>query len=334
MTEKEVLGLIFKPGFTTAETADDLKGRGVGLDEVMSTIKELKGSIEVESSAGKGTTITLYLPLTLAINTVIIGDVAGETLAVPMSAVERAVKVDETEIEHMGETEVFTLLAQTVPLVRVDELLSMPRPASERPDGCYVVVLNVGDKRFGIAFDTMSGKQDVVVKSLGTLIVEAPFTAGATLLGERCILILDPMDIAANLGKPRSASARRDRAAAERIRPRLLLVEDEALTRVKLKRIFEEAGIEVFEAVDGKEALDAARDMAFQIVSTDVIMPRMDGYELTRKLREMPRYRDVPIIMISSRVDRNAGFEAGVDHYLVKPVDRNELLGLVQRIRL
>ncbi len=338
MSEKEILGLIFRPGFTTAETADDLKGRGVGLDEVMSKINQVKGTIAVEAAVGQGSTVTLSLPLTLAINTVIIGEVAGEALAMPMSAVERVVKVEENEVEHMGEAEVFTLLGRTVPLVRTDDLLAMGRPHAQRPDACYVVVMSVGEKRFGLAFDGMGSKQDVVIKSLGTLLVEAPLVAGSTLLGERCILILDPVDIAANLGRAQVAGTRRGRPRADRmIRPRLLLVDDEAMTRIKLRRIFEDAGLEVHEAADGAEALELAGTMRFQMVSTDVIMPRMDGYELTRRLRQMEAYRDVPILMISAKgeeVDKRAGFEAGVDYYLVKPVERAALLELIEEVRL
>jgi CheY-like chemotaxis protein len=177
----------------------------------------------------------------------------------------------------------------------------------------------------------------VVVKSLGSLIRVAPLVAGATLLGDRCALILDPVEIAASLGKAQVAGLRRAEGRGERLRPRLLLVDDESATRIRLRRIFEEAGLEVQEASDGVEALAIASTGRFQIVSTDIVMPRMDGYELTRRLRAMAEYRDVPIIMISSKgeeVDRRAGFEAGVDHYLVKPVERSALLELIDEVRL
>lgn len=336
MSEKEILSLIFRPGFTTAKSADDLKGRGVGLDEVASKVGAVKGSIEVTSEAGRGTTVTLLLPLTLAINTVLVSEVAGETLAIPMAAVEKVVCVGESEVEHMGQAEVFTLLGETVTLVRADEMLGLDRPSARRPDDSYVAVLVVGERRFGLAMDRMKGKQDVVVKSLGTLLGEVPLVAGATLLGEKCILILDPMDIAARVGKPARAP-RTSARAADRIKPRLLLVDDETTARIGLRRIFEEAGLEVVEAADGAEALELAAQSGFQIVSTDVVMPRMDGYELTRRLRQMPAYRDVPIIMISSKsddVDRSAGFDAGVDHYVAKPVERSALLELIDEVRL
>ncbi len=337
MSEKEILALIFKPGFTTAATADDLKGRGVGLDEVASKISAIKGTIDVESEPGRGTRVTLSLPLTLAINTVLVSEVGGETLAIPMAAVERVVSVREPEVERMGSTEVFTLLEKTVPLVRADEMLGLGRPRSQRPDEIYVVVMQVGERRFGLAMDRMRGKQDVVVKSLGTLLGEIPIVAGATLLGEKCILILDPVDIAARIGRQAAPGRRGTQRARERIRPRLLLVDDETTARIGLRRIFEEAGLEVVEAGDGAEALEMAAASSFQMVSTDVVMPRMDGYELTRRLRKMDQYRDVPIIMISSKgeeVDRRAGFDAGVDHYVVKPVERAALLELIDEVRL
>lgn len=337
MSDTEVLGLIFKPGFTTADKADDLKGRGVGLDEVMSKVSQVKGSVEVASEVGRGTTVTLSLPLTLAINTVILGEVAGEILALPMSVVERVVMLREREVERLGDAEVFTLLEQTVPLVRADSLLGMGRKSAERPDTGFAVVLNLGERRFGLGFDRMRGKQDVVVKSLGSLIRVAPLVAGSTLLGDHCVLILDPVEIAASLGKAQGAGPRRAEARGDRLRPRLLLVDDEAPTRLRLRRIFEEAGLDVQEAGDGAEALALATAGRFQLVSTDIVMPKMDGYELTRRLRALAEYRDVPIIMISSKseeVDRRAGFEAGVDYYLVKPVERSALLELIDEVRL
>ncbi|MFW5741182.1 MAG: hybrid sensor histidine kinase/response regulator, partial [Myxococcota bacterium] len=334
MTDKEVLGLIFRPGFTTAEKADDLKGRGVGLDEVMDKIRTIKGHVEVTSQVGKGSRVELSLPLTLAITTVVLSEIGTETLALPMSAVERVVHLDESEIESMGDAEVFTLLGQTMPLVRLDDLLGLGRPASKRPDACYVTVIQVGDKRLGLAMDRMRGQREVVIKSLGSLLKEVPLVAGSTLLGDRCVLILNPAEVAASLGRP-IARAATVASAAQRGRRRALLVDDDAMTRLALRRIFEQAGLDVQEAADGAEALSVAQTAAFDIVSTDVVMPRMDGYELTRRLREIPTYQRTPILMITSKdleVDRRAGFEAGVDHYVTKPFERGSLLDLVEEV--
>lgn len=334
MTDKEVLGLIFRAGFTTAEKADDLKGRGVGLDEVMEKIRTIKGSVEVSSTVGKGSRVELSLPLTLAITTVVLSEIDGETMALPMSAVERVVHLEESEIESMGEAEVFTLLGQTVPLVRLDDVLGMGRPASKRPDVCYVTVIRLGEKRLGLAMDRMCGQREVVIKSLGSLLKEVPMVAGSTLLGERCVLILNPAEIAASLGKPISR-VRAVSAGSAVSRRRVLLVDDDALTRLALRRIFEQAGLEVHEAADGAEGLSLAQAGEFALVSTDVVMPRMDGYELTRQLRALPSFARTPILMITSKdqeVDRRAGFEAGVDHYITKPFERSALLGLVEEV--
>ena len=333
MSDKEVLGLVFKPGFTTAEQVDDLKGRGVGLDEVMDKIRAIKGTVEVDSHVGRGSRVTLSLPLTLAISTVVLGEVDGELLALPLSAVERVVRVDESEVESMGDAEVFTLLGQTVPLIRLDDVLGMDRPPSKRPDACYVAVLRSAERRIGLTLDRMRGQREVVIKSLGTMLREAPLIAGATLLGDQCVLILNPAEIAAMLGK---AMARGPSSASRKTgRRRVLLVDDDSITRMALRRIFEQSGLEVHEASDGLEAMGAARAMTFALVSTDVVMPRMDGYALTRELRKLPGYEGVPILMITSKdqeVDRRAGFEAGVDHYVTKPFDRSTLLALVEEV--
>jgi two-component system chemotaxis sensor kinase CheA len=334
MTDREVLGLIFRPGFTTAEKADDLKGRGVGLDEVMDKIRTIKGSVDVSSVVGKGSRVEMSLPLTLAITTVVLGEVDTETLAIPMSAVERVVYLSEASIESMGEAEVFTLLGETVPLIRLDDLLGIGRPASKRPDSCYVTIVRLGDKRIGLALDRMGGQREVVIKSLGSLIKEVPLIAGSTLLGDRCVLILNPTEIAASLGKPMARVVAPAHAAASSKR-RALLVDDDTITRLALRRIFEQAGLEVYEAADGVEGLALAQDHTFHLVSTDVVMPRMDGYELTRRLRALPALQRTPILMITSKdleVDRRAGFEAGVDHYVTKPFERGELLQLVEEV--
>jgi len=334
MTEREVLGLIFRPGFTTAEKADDLKGRGVGLDEVMDKIRTIKGSVDVSSVVGKGSRVEMSLPLTLAITTVVLGEIDTETLAIPMSAVERVVYLSEASIESMGEAEVFTLLGETVPLIRLDDLLGIGRPASKRPDSCYVTVMRLGDKRIGLALDRMGGQREVVIKSLGSLLKEVPLIAGSTLLGDRCVLILNPTEIAASLGKPRARVVAPAHTTASSKR-RALLVDDDTITRLALRRIFEQAGLEVYEAADGVEGLALAQEHAFHLVSTDVVMPRMDGYELTRRLRALPALQRTPILMITSKdleVDRRAGFEAGVDHYVTKPFERGELLQLVEEV--
>jgi chemotaxis protein histidine kinase CheA/CheY-like chemotaxis protein len=337
MSEKEIVGMIFRPGFTTVEAADDLKGRGVGLDEVVSKLAGVKGTLDVRSTVGRGATVVLSVPLTLAIHTVLLAKVADEALAIPMDAVERVVSLVESAVERMGRAEVFTLLGQTVPLLRADDALGLGRPPARRPDTFYVAVLDVAGRRFGLAMDEMTGKEDVVVKSLGTLLVDAPLVAGATLLGERCVMILDPAQIAGRLETPGAVDATAPAVAPARgpSRRPMLLVEDDLAARLALRRIFEEAGFDVHEAGDGVEALERAKARRFQFVSTDVVMPRMDGYELTRRLRQMPEYRGVPILMISSRaeeVDRRKGFDAGVDHYLAKPFERRRILALVEEV--
>jgi CheY-like chemotaxis protein/chemotaxis signal transduction protein len=277
--------------------------------------------------------VTLSLPLTLAITTVVLGEVDGELLALPLSAVERVVRVDESEVESMGDAEVFTLLGQTVPLIRLDDVLGTGRPPSKRPDACYVTVLRSADRRIGLTMDRMRGQREVVIKSLGTMLREVPLIAGATLLGDQCVLILNPAEVSATLGKPIARAAPSvSRTSGHR---RVLLVDDDTMTRIALRRIFEQAGLEVQEASDGLEALETARERSFAMVSTDVVMPRMDGYALTRELRKLEGYERVPIVMISSKdqeVDRRAGFEAGVDHYVTKPFDRSALLALVEEV--
>jgi chemosensory pili system protein ChpA (sensor histidine kinase/response regulator) len=136
--------------------------------------------------------------------------------------------------------------------------------------------MRLGDKRIGLALDRMGGQREVVIKSLGSLLKEVPLIAGSTLLGDRCVLILNPTEIAASLGKPRARVVAPAHTTASSKR-RALLVDDDTITRLALRRIFEQAGLEVYEAADGVEGLALAQEHAFHLVSTDVVMPRMDG---------------------------------------------------------
>ena len=164
--------------------------------------------------------------------------------------------------------------------------------------------------------------------------------SGATIFGDECVLVLSPHDLVkhvmeAGAGPAVGTAVGHVTGAGEGRARTALVVDDDSMARVALRRIFEQAGLRVQEASDGIEALEAAQSARFDIVSTDVVMPRMDGYELTRQLRALPAYETTPIVMISSKdqdVDRKAGFDAGVDHYVTKPFDRGRLIRLVQEV--
>jgi two-component system, chemotaxis family, sensor kinase CheA len=347
MNDTDVLDLIFRPGFSTASRVSDVSGRGVGMDVVRDTIQRLSGSIELRSTPGAGTTFTLRLPLTLAIVQVLLVRVAGEDYALPLDVVKRTLHLGPDDVHRVYDREVVFVGDEQIPLLWTAEALGMgdggpPLDLGGAPEW-PVVLVDAGGELYALAVERLVGKREIVLKSLGALLEQVPCAAGATLIGERVAVILDVVQVVqralSRAATPRRGADRRppttDSSAAKR-RPRILLAEDSDVVREQLKRVLEAHGYEVVAARDGAEALDlASRDpLGFDLVSTDVMMPNLDGYELTRALRAQPRHRDVPMIMVTSKgehLDRVRGFDAGVDEYMTKPLDSGELVRAVER---
>jgi two-component system, chemotaxis family, sensor kinase CheA len=334
MDERQVLDLIFRPGFSTAARVTDLSGRGVGMDVVRSTVTKMGGSIELKSRPGQGTTFVLKLPLTLAILQVLMVRAAGEELAVPLDAVVRTLHVRRDQLARVYDRSVLFLDDEQVPVVTLADALELDAPVYEA-DEQPLLLVRVDGELYGLLVERLLGKREAVQKTLGELLGEVPGAAGATLIDDRVALVLDVAEVVQRgLSRPTTRAAARPPAPAPPAgasRKRVLIADDSEVIRESLKRLFEAHGCEVVAARDGAEALELAqRDTrGFDLVSTDVMMPRLDGYELTRALRAHPRHRDVPIVMVTSRsaeIDRVRGFDAGVDDYLTKPLDSGELL--------
>jgi two-component system chemotaxis sensor kinase CheA len=336
MDDRTARELIFRAGFSTAAQVSEVSGRGVGMDVVRQTIvSRLKGTIDVESTPGQGSAFVLKLPLTLAIIQVIIARAGGETFAIPLDVVKRVLVIDPHDLELIGDREVCVVRGHHVPLIRLDAILELDGGG----DGMLQLVLvehaGPGHETFALVCDHLVGKREIVIKSLGPLLANVPCTAGATLLGDRVALILDvPAIIRRALDRP-AAARRAGRAQARAGGAQILLVEDSDVVREALRRLLADAGYLVTVAIDGQHGLELAKARHFDLISTDVMMPKLDGYELTRALRAMPDYADTPIVMVTSmgeRIDRVRGFDAGVDEYITKPHDRSMLLRVVRKL--
>jgi len=195
MSQRELFDLIFLPGFSTKDKANDLSGRGVGMDVVKTNIKKLNGLIEIKSEKGQGSEFILRLPLTLAIIQSLLVEVEGEVYSIPLSSVLETLRVDQRQFHVIGGQEVLKLRDMVLPLVRLESVFKVQR-RSERDDFCYVVVVGSADKRMGLVVSRLVGQQEVAIKSLGNYLANVPGIAGSTILGDgRVALIIDPVGL-------------------------------------------------------------------------------------------------------------------------------------------
>ncbi|MCC6527464.1 MAG: response regulator [Polyangiaceae bacterium] len=334
-SDLEIQMLVFEPGFSRVAEVDEDAGRGVGTAVVWKTVvSDLKGSIELDSRVGLGTTFYLRLPLTLAIIQVLLFEAGGETFAVPLDVVRRTLAVPASAVHEVCDREVIAVEDKQVPLVRLDEVLGCAGRSTQ--DGLHVLFVTLSGRTYALGCDRTLRKQEVLIKSLGDLLDEVPGVMGATLIGDRCVPILEvptlvDRALASPLGPRAAAPAGPAPAAGTRLR--VLVVDDSAAAREAVARVLDKEGYAVRTADDGAEALALAEAEHFDLVTTDAMMPRLDGFELTRALRASARHRDTPIVMVTSRgetADRVRGFDAGVDAYLTKPVEPAELIGIVR----
>ncbi|MEO7036054.1 MAG: response regulator [Polyangiaceae bacterium] len=330
MSEEAALNLIFRAGFSTAEKLSDVSGRGVGMDVVRDAIQRLKGNVRLSSVLGEGTTVELSLPLTLAITQVLTARVGGELVAIPLDAVVSAQTLQAGQLEPLGTGACLRVGSKLIPVFSLAEILGLTgNVALGEADEGSVVIVGVGSTELGLIVQQVLGRHEVVIKSLGSMLAEAPCAAGAAVVGERMVLVLDLSDVAQRAQEPTRPKLSARPRAVRSDRARVLVAEDSDVIREAIRRELSQAGFDVTTAADGEIALRLSKEQHFDAVSSDVMMPNRDGYELVRALRNDPQYRDTPIVLVTSkdaRIDAVRGYDAGADAYLTKPADADELI--------
>jgi two-component system, chemotaxis family, sensor kinase CheA len=333
---EQLLDLIFQPGFSTRASATDVSGRGVGMDVVKIVVERLGGTARVQSEIGKGTSITLNMPLSLALLRVVLLEAGDELFALPTANVRRILQVEPGDIGQLQQGPVAEVDGENIPLTLLSTMLHVPASA---PGGRLTVIVAEGsDGRFGILVEAVHEEQELVFKELrGPLRNQKTFT-GAALLGNGDIVpILDVNALfeLASRGPSVAAAPMMPQRAAARI-CRVLVVDDSLVAGELQKNILLAAGYESEIASDGVEALEYLHSKEWDLVVADVDMPRMSGFELTERIRADEQFRDIPVIIVTSRDtvdDRRRGFEAGADAYVLKrEFDQCQLLDTVKRL--
>ena len=326
-----LVDLLATPGYTTARQVTGLAGRGVGLDAVKSHVEAVGGSIEITTEAGRGTCMTLLLPVTLAVMRVLVVERGGQRFGVPLLSVSEAVPLGRPMI--LGGRPAIQVRDERMWLADLARVIG--GDASELTGGSRALVVGPASARVALACDAVLGEQEVVVKPLGFALDRIAGYLGAAILGDGGILlILDPAFLIRNAATPSAAAAAVIEGATTVGTPRILVVDDQFTVRELQRSILSAAGYTVETACDGREALDAlATRGPFDLVVTDLLMPGMDGLELLRTIRAEPKRSDLPVIVVTSQGtagDRARGAEAGADAYIVKDeFDQRALLATV-----
>lgn len=333
----QVLDLIFQPGFSTRDMAGDVSGRGIGLDVVRANLLRMNGSVQVETHSGQGTTFTLHVPLTLTAEHALLVRVAAQSFALPINGVERVLHVAAEEIADIGGGQVVLLDDQPLPLRSLAAVLGLEasRTTSIR---IPIIVLSAGEWSVAFTVDEIVGFQEIVIKPLGALLTAVPNVIGGTLTGRGgVVLVLDPRDIAHSALRAGGGGRPIKHEQGATVLPRRILVVDDSLTsRALQKNILECNGYRVETAAEGLAGWQAIQSGSFDLVITDVDMPVMDGFELTEKIKRSDRFKDTPVIIVTSldkESDRQRGLAIGADAYVVKSqFDSRILIDITQQL--
>ena len=339
LAEADVIGQIFHSGLSTSPIITDLSGRGLGLAIVREKVEKLGGTIAVTSTPGMGTTFRLLVPLSLATFRGVFVDVAGRRFAIPTASVVRVSRVRPDEIKTVENRQTLTLGERAMSLVRLRDVLELSGPDG-RTNGAArpVVVVRAADREVAFLVDEVQGEQEVMVKGLGRQLARVRNVGGACIAGSGAVIpILDAADLvesASTAGAPDQMDTAPDTAPARR--GRLLIAEDSITARTLVKSILEGAGYEVVATVDGMDALTRLKTEAFDLLVSDVDMPRLNGFELTAKIRADKNLAELPVVLVTalgSQQDREYGIEVGANAYIVKSdFDQGNLLEIVRRL--
>ncbi|MGA1640635.1 MAG: hybrid sensor histidine kinase/response regulator, partial [Steroidobacteraceae bacterium] len=327
LSAEELYEFLFLPGFSTAAKVSEISGRGVGLDAVRSMVQEAGGAVTLQSAPGKGTTFNLELPITRAVSRALLVDIAGDRFAVPLERVDRALRPAQEDIRTIEGRPYLHVDGADVALVPAEEVLELEGNGSQMPT-CSVLVVAEGARKYGLIVDRFVGESSLVVRPLDTRLGELPDVAAySTDDAGQIILFLDVdqlvrgIDALVSEGRLRRPGRQRDRHGEGPERRRILVVDDSLTVRQAERQLLENAGYLVEVAVDGVEAWSAVRLGAYDLVVTDVDMPRMNGIELVRRIRGDARLERLPVVVVSYKdreEDRLRGLEVGADRYLAK----------------
>lgn len=337
MSDEELALMIFEPGFSTRHHITQFSGRGVGMDVVKENIESLKGTVSVHSLKGQGVQFTIRIPLTLAVVEAILFNLGKNKYAVPLNDVVEVFRVDPGSIRDNPENEI-EIEGDVLPLFNLTNLLIRDNEAANdeaAPDYKILLVLKVGGKRIAVAIENMIGKQEIVIKSLGSHLKHVKGVSGATILGDGSIIPI------LNVEELIGAGPLVGKAEGEDFKPliskplEILVVDDSVSVRQVVARLLKIQGWKTMAAKDGIEALEVIRERQPDLIILDIEMPRMNGYEFLNTINAQPRFKDTPVIMLTSRATskhREKAVSLGAKGFVVKPYKDDEFIDIILKL--
>jgi two-component system sensor histidine kinase and response regulator WspE len=334
LRESQAIEYIFMSGFSTAPEVTEISGRGVGLDVVRSVVQELGGSVRTMTEPGRGTIFSVQLPLTRSVTRAVVVEIAGEPYAFPLLRTDRLVHIPAEALRVVEGRQYVVLDGENVGLVQARQVLDLAGETKHQGDGVSIVVVSDRAHRVAVEVDRVLGEQDLVVHPLDARLGRvADISSAAVTAGGEPLLIIDVEDLVRSVVRLLAAGSavrvERDAARVARGRRHVLVVDDSLTVREVHRQILAGRGYEVTVAVDGVAAWNLIRDSNFDLVVTDIDMPRMNGFDLVRSIKQDPRLHATPVIVCTYKErpeDRARGLEVGADYYLGKGDFHDEAL--------
>jgi two-component system sensor histidine kinase and response regulator WspE len=326
LSDNELVEFLFLPGFSTASHVTEISGRGVGLDVVHTMVQSAGGRLQVHSELGRGTTFQITLPVTLSVLRAVIVEIAGEPYAFPHNRIERLIRVPRSELRSLENRQYFEVDGHNVGIVMAHQVLQLEgsQPAD---DDLPVVLLSERSTRYGLVVDSLLGEQDLVIRPIDRRLGKIPNLHAVAILDDGSpVLIVDPDDLRCSIEKLLQGSRlqRAGAAAAQHEshkKRRVLVVDDSITVREVERQLLANHGYQVEVAVDGMDGWNLVREGNFDLVISDIDMPRLDGLELVRKMKADSRLQAIPVVIVSYKdreEDRLRGLDAGANYYLTK----------------
>lgn len=339
LSTEKLSRLIFEPGFSTCDTVNELAGRGMGLSVVYETVKRLQGNVQLVEKPGPGTAFSITVPVSVCSHRLLLVSDADQTFAIPLHAIQRLLRMRRSELKMLEGKPFVLYQKQPIPLVSLAQLLGLDAAVHSPVGGVLqVLLLNSGSRRMAVSVQAFLAERDLLVQQLDAAASRGEFFGAVLLEDGRPSLVLNPAPLLERACPVLDFATTDSTAPAARANraPCVLVVDDSFTTRTLEKSILEAHGYQVHVAMDGMEALAKLRCGEYDLVISDLEMPRLDGFGLLEEMKKQPKFSAVPVILVTSRdrlEDQQRGLELGADAYIIKrKFDHQDLLSTIQQV--